>query len=87
MPKVKYESAFRCSDIRKCLDQRNALQQLFVNSSRLHIPISFINEGLHGGAPTGTIFPENIGQVFLCELFERITSKRATRNDRQSYIM
>ena len=35
----------------------------FREESRLGIPISFINEGLHGGAPGGTIFPEPIGQV------------------------
>lgn len=53
-------SAFRCNDITDCVTQRNELQASFLNESRLGIPISFINEGLHGGAPGGTIFPEPI---------------------------
>eukprot|EP00040_Diaphanoeca_grandis_P040838 m.262177 g.262177 ORF g.262177 m.262177 type:complete len:794 (-) comp44699_c0_seq1:67-2448(-) len=59
---VKYMSAFGCSDIVDCINQRNTLQSLFLNQSAHGIPISFINEGLHGGAPGGTIFPEPIGQ-------------------------
>jgi beta-glucosidase len=60
---VKYMSAFTCdpSEIGKCIEQRNALQEEFINSSRLGIPISFVNEGLHGGAPGGTIFPMPVG--------------------------
>ena len=58
---VKYMSAFKCDDIKDCIKQRNALQADFVNGTRLHIPVSFINEGLHGGAPGGTIFPMPVG--------------------------
>lgn len=57
---VKYMSAFRCDAITDCINQRNELQATFINESRLGIPISFINEGLHGGANGGTIFPEPI---------------------------
>ena len=60
---VKWMSAFDCdpSEIGKCIEQRNALQEEFINSSRLRIPVSFVNEGLHGGAPSGTIFPMPVG--------------------------
>jgi hypothetical protein len=57
---VKYMSAFSCKDITDCIKQRNELQASFISGSRLGIPISFINEGLHGGASGGTIFPEPI---------------------------
>lgn len=61
---AKYMSAFSChSDIKDCVVQRNTLQEYFIKNSRLSIPISFINEGLHGGAPGGTIFPEPITQA------------------------
>ena len=61
---VKYMSAFKCSSKRPedCVEQRNTLQHLFLQSSNHSIPISFINEGLHGGASGGTIFPEPITQ-------------------------
>ena len=61
---AKFMSAFDCApgDIKSCVQQRNQLQQMFREQSRLKIPISFINEGLHGGAAGGTIFPEPIGQ-------------------------
>ena len=61
---VKYMSAFKCAvnDPEGCVAQRNALQSLFLNQSAHGIPISFINEGLHGGASGGTIFPEPITQ-------------------------
>ena len=60
---MKYMSAFACGGhITGCIDQRNAIQKLFLSSSAHGIPISFVNEGLHGGAPGGTIFPEPIGQ-------------------------
>jgi beta-glucosidase-like glycosyl hydrolase len=61
---AKFMSAFSCApgDIKSCVTQRNEMQQLFKEESRLGIPVSFINEGLHGGAPGGTIFPEPIGQ-------------------------
>ena len=60
---VKYMSAFSCPSSKQvdCIAQRNALQTEFLNNSRLHIPVSFINEGLHGGAPGGTIFPMPVG--------------------------
>ena len=58
---VKYMSAFKCQDIKDCIKQRNTLQADFINGTRLHIPVSFINEGLHGGAPGGTIFPMPVG--------------------------
>jgi len=61
---VKYMSAFKCSSTtpEDCVDQRNKLQRLFLQNSEHGIPISFINEGLHGGASGGTIFPEPITQ-------------------------
>jgi beta-glucosidase-like glycosyl hydrolase len=40
------------------LQARNALQSFFVANSRLHIPVSFHQEGLHSGGFFGTIFPE-----------------------------
>ena len=46
-----------------CVTARNKLQATFLNQSRNGIPITFINEGLHGGAPGGTIFPEPITQA------------------------
>ena len=62
---AKFMSAFSCplDNTKSCVQQRNELQQMFKSSSRLGIPISFINEGLHGGAAGGTIFPEPIGQA------------------------
>ena len=62
---AKFMSAFDCplDNTKSCVQQRNELQQMFKSSSRLGIPISFINEGLHGGAAGGTIFPEPIGQA------------------------
>jgi hypothetical protein len=51
------------SDMKKCLEERNALQKTFIDESRLSIPITYINEGLHGGAPSGTIFPMPISQA------------------------
>lgn len=39
------------------LQKRNALQQAFLNTSRLGIPISVCAENLHSGAWGGTIFP------------------------------
>jgi len=61
---AKFGSAFSCNDnITSCVEQRNKLQEFFLKNSRRGIPISFINEGLHGGAPGGTIFPEPIGQA------------------------
>ena len=61
---AKFMSAFSCApgDIKSCVKQRNDLQASFMAQSRLGIPVSFISEGLHGGAPGGTIFPEPIGQ-------------------------
>lgn len=61
---MKYMSAFNCgSNISDCIVQRNAIQKIFLENSAHGIPISFVNEGLHGGAPGGTIFPEPIGQA------------------------
>ena len=59
---TKFLSAFTFANVTKCVIARNALQALFMKEGRLGIPVSFINEGLHGGAPGGTIFPEPIGQ-------------------------
>jgi beta-glucosidase len=61
---VKYMSAFQCkvSDMADCIKQRNELQASFMKSSRLKIPIAYINEGLHGGAPGGTVFPMPVNQ-------------------------
>ncbi len=63
---VKYMHAFACpagkpdGGIKSCVRQRNALQADFLASSK--VPVSFINEGLHGGAPGGTIFPMPVNQ-------------------------
>lgn len=46
-----------------CVIARNKLQGTFLNQSKNGIPITFINEGLHGGAPGGTVFPEPITQA------------------------
>ena len=37
---------------------RNNLQRFFVQNSRLNIPLSFAQEGLHSGGDYGTVFPE-----------------------------
>ena len=42
------------------LDCQNYLQGSIVNSSRLHIPVSFIGETLVAGASGGTIFPQPV---------------------------
>ena len=61
---AKFMSAFHCAvdDMASCVKARNQLQSDFLNSSRLKIPLSFINEGLHGGAPGGTVFPMPVNQ-------------------------
>jgi beta-glucosidase len=46
----------------ECLVKRNAFQKKFLEGSRLNIPVSFINEGLHGGAQGGTVFPMPVSQ-------------------------
>ena len=71
----KYMSALSCgSNVTKCVMERNQLQRDFLNSTG--IPISFINEGLHGGAEYGTIFPMPINQgcSFNVTLVEKIAS-------------
>jgi hypothetical protein len=56
-------SAFACpANISACVAKRNDLQRRFLDTSPHGIPLSFINEGLHGGAPGGAIFPEPISQ-------------------------
>lgn len=60
---VKYESAFSCAEVADCVLKRNELQQLVLSKQGPHaVPISFVNEGLHGGAPTGTVFPMPVSQ-------------------------
>jgi len=56
---VKFLSAFD-EDLETSIQKRNQLQSDFLAASG--IPISFINEGLHGGAPGGTIFPMPVNQ-------------------------
>ena len=52
---VKYMSAFHCgTNLTKCMEQRNQLQADFINSTEHGIPVAFVNEGLHGGAPRGS---------------------------------
>ena len=54
---------------------QNAIQALFLNSSRLGIPASFIGETLHsGGCSGGTIFPVPVllGASFDVDLVSRI---------------
>ena len=79
---AKFMSAFSCplTDTKSCVQQRNELQQMFKEESRLGIPVSFINEGLHGGAAGGTIFPEPIGQAMSwnVSLVSKIASVIAT---------
>jgi beta-glucosidase len=36
---------------------RNQLQAIFINSSRLHIPLSWPQETLASGGPNGVLFP------------------------------
>lgn len=61
---VKFMSAFSCPrNITACITARNELQAHFMSTSPHGIPLSFINEGLHGGAPGGTIFPMPITQA------------------------
>ena len=59
---VKYESAIHCNTAVDCITARNELQRKFIEGSRLNIPLTFVNEGLHGGAPNATIFPMPINQ-------------------------
>jgi len=61
---IKLSSAgFSCgTNWTDCVAQRNAFQRRFIEGSRLGIPVSFINEGLHGGATGGTVFPMPVGQ-------------------------
>ena len=81
---AKFMSAFSCPagpvGTKSCVQQRNELQQMFKEESRLGIPVSFINEGLHGGAAGGTIFPEPIGQAMSWNvtLVSKIASVIAT---------
>ena len=51
------------SSIEELIQQRNQLQKDFLASinNTQGIPISFVNEGNHGGAPYGTIFPMPVG--------------------------
>jgi beta-glucosidase len=44
------------------IDVRNALQAAIMNTSRLHIPVSFHSETLHGACGGCTIFPMPAGQ-------------------------
>ena len=57
----------------------NYVQQSFINSSRLSIPVSFIGETLVAGAAGGTIFPQPVlrGASFNLELEARIGSSIA----------
>lgn len=57
---AKYLSAFPGNNVTAAIEQRNQMQQEFLDSS--NIPVAFINEGLHGGAPGGTIFPMPVSQ-------------------------
>jgi beta-glucosidase-like glycosyl hydrolase len=61
---IKLSTAgFKCgTNWTDCVAQRNAFQRRFVEGSRLGVPVSFINEGLHGGATGGTVFPMPVGQ-------------------------
>ena len=52
---AKYLSVFHGST-RDSITARNALQEDFLRQGP-GIPVSFVNEGLHGGAAGGTIFP------------------------------
>jgi beta-glucosidase len=40
-----------------------SLQEFFINNSRLGIPVSFVQEGLHSGAAGGTIYPMPCGMA------------------------
>ena len=55
-------------------DCHNFVQESIINSSRLHIPVSFIGETLVAGASGGTIFPQPVlrGAGFNLELEARI---------------
>ena len=77
-------SAFEChSNIKDCVRQRNDLAELFKNNSRLQLPLAFINEGLHGGAEGGTIFPMPVNQgaswnTSLVSMIARIIATEAS---------
>lgn len=65
---LKFMSGFDCgknvsTGIRGCIEARNQAQAMFMNGTS-RIPVSMINEGLHGGAPFGTIFPMPINQGY-----------------------
>jgi hypothetical protein len=46
-----------CTDPACVATEIGALQQYFLDNTRLGIPISMVMETLHGGATQGTIFP------------------------------
>ena len=56
---AKYGSVTR-GTIKKTIAERNKMQSEFLAATG--IPVSFINEGLHGGANGGTIFPMPVNQ-------------------------
>eukprot|EP00750_Incisomonas_marina_P008546 INCI15511.2.p1 GENE.INCI15511.2~~INCI15511.2.p1 ORF type:complete len:720 (+),score=138.36 INCI15511.2:139-2298(+) len=57
---AKYLSAFPGDNVTAAIEQRNQMQREFLENS--NVPVAFINEGLHGGAPGGTIFPMPVSQ-------------------------
>lgn len=82
---LKFLSGFDCgknvSDVSACARARNEAQSKFVTATQL--PVSFINEGLHGGAPFGTIFPMPINQgwtwnVTLVEQIATVIAREAS---------
>jgi len=58
---VKFMSAFKCEKLEDCVKARNSLQKELMGQNH-GIPAAFVNEGLHGGAPGGTVFPMPINQ-------------------------
>jgi beta-glucosidase len=54
---VSMQSLLQSTTALASLQARNALQSFFLNSSRLQIPVSIAQEGLHSGSAFGTVFP------------------------------
>ena len=81
---VTYSQAFGyvTDDISDLIRKRNKLQEEYLNSTG-GIPVSFINEGNHGGSSLGTIFPMPVGQgcswnVSLVKSIARVIAAEAS---------
>jgi len=61
---------------------QNQLQAAIIASSRLHIPVSFVAETLHGAINGGTVFPmsSTLGCSWDVELVQRVASAIAVES-------